>query len=71
MRNKLVWGTLALTYLSIGLFGGLLMQSVIPPLNFFGVAYYTLTWPAHIYCVQMECNAMPPLFVAQYFFTFD
>ena len=63
---------LAALYIGAGLFGALTLASFLP-LNAFGVAYYTVTWPEHIYCAREtnECAPMitnwPPQLQAMFF----
>lgn len=60
-------------YLGIGFAAGGLMKYAIPPLNFFGVSYIAVTWPAQMLCVNknMECKATPPQSISKYMFTFE
>lgn len=60
-------------YLGAGLFGGVLMAIAIPALNGFGVVYYMLTWPAHVYCApaERECSAVPEPEHAAWMFTLE
>ena len=55
---------LVAAYVGAGLFGGLVMQAAVPPMNNFGVAFYGFTWPAFLVCARTEADF-------QYSFQFD
>lgn len=40
------------SYVGAGLFGGLVMQTAVPAMNTFGVAYYAAAWPAFLHCAK-------------------
>lgn len=66
---------LAALYIGAGLFGGITMATFLP-LNAFGVAYYTLTWPEHLYCAQPHRQCAPilsrlPAHMQAWFFDLD
>lgn len=62
-------------YFGAGLFGGYLIQKVIPALNPFGVFTYATTWPHFIYCAPVARNCrdlseIVPLWYQSLMFTF-
>ena len=57
-------------YLVWGLTWGLIVKFYVPPINFVGVSYYALTWPAHFYCAGRPCNPFPDVGYSQFMFTF-
>lgn len=64
---------LAAIYLGAGLFGGLMMGQAVPALNWLGIGYYALTWPAQVYCAPdyTRCDPLPNPDGAAWMFTFD
>lgn len=60
---------LAVVYITIGAGLGGYMQSLIPAMNWFGVAYYALTWPAYPICHYAGCDPMPPQWVSDFMFS--
>lgn len=60
-------------YLGAGLFGGMLMQRAIPPMNALGVAYITLTWPRQMICATPDsgCSNTPPEWISVHMFSND
>ena len=67
---------LVAAYVGAGLFGGLVMQAAVPPMNNFGVAFYGFTWPAFLVCARTEvedCNPFDhiPVSVQALMFTFE
>lgn len=69
MWNKLIWGIVVPSYFIIGFGGGLLLAAAIPAMNFWGVTYYALTWPAFVYCAKTNCDVMPPVSISRHFYT--
>ena len=68
MAKTAAW--VALAYLSIGWSVGAVMHFLIPAMNWLGLLYYTLTWPAYPICHFAGCDPMPPHWVADHLFTF-
>ena len=70
MADRRILGVVAAFYLAIGAGLGGYMQSLIPAMNWLGVAYYAVSWPAYPICHYAGCDPMPPQWLGNYFFTF-
>lgn len=70
---KIIFTHLLTAYLSVGIFSGVLLQRAVPALNILGITYVTITWPNMIRCARASsnCDALPDLETAKYFYTFD
>lgn len=49
------------SYVGAGLFGGLVMQTAVPAMNTFGVAYYAAAWPAFLHCAKSKLADCDPM----------
>ena len=57
-------------YIGAGMFAAAMISAAIPALNWLGMSYIAITWPAQVLCAPVDsgCDPMPPEWAAQYFF---
>ncbi|WP_411975970.1 hypothetical protein [Sulfitobacter faviae] len=58
---KFIFTHAVAAYVGAGLFGGLVMQTAVPSMNTFGVAYYAAAWPAFLHCAKSKLAACNPM----------
>jgi hypothetical protein len=57
-------------YLFVGLGSALILKALIPAVNVYGMAWYTITWPYQALAAQIDSLPVAPSFMLYSLFNF-